>query len=152
MKETEVVKEFFETRDNGTPIQKHAIIGNLVLDGKVVEHDVLTFPHCAEVYGHLKALDRYIDELCRSFADHDVDQIDATTLHINAVHEHGCKLVAQALWLDTLDRNSWTTIRTTIGVSNDWSSIIQRLPIWIRNQLERFQREEVACAPTLPRF
>lgn len=81
--------------------------------GPAPRNEVLKQHHCLKAYPVLQAIDVRIDHIVANLGEsgHDVGQLMNDWQVLAA---HASKVMAQAIYLDTSDRNSWEAIRQTM--------------------------------------
>lgn len=106
---SKLFKEFFKTDADGKPVARFKINISTSVSASVLNPD-----HCALIYSHIHEIDKELERLT-SFIDNDVDEntLEKLINDIEKLARHGDKLISQAFYLDTKDRNSWATINQT---------------------------------------
>jgi hypothetical protein len=100
-----LLDELFETDAAGTPVTKF----QMEVDPGP-RKEIKTLHHALYALPKLEAIDARMDEMLTSLGTrgHDVNVIMD---EVESLQAHGRKIMAQALYLDTTDRNSWTAIK-----------------------------------------
>jgi len=103
-----LMAEIFKVDETGKPQAEFEI-----LTGPAPGNDILKQHHALKAFPALKAIDDYIDDIVANLGENgkDVGQLMNDWQVLSA---HASKVMGQAIYLDTSDRNSWTSIRQSM--------------------------------------
>lgn len=103
------LKELFETDGTGKPVAKYAIRTENDANGrsqiKNPDHSVLVLSHLQQM---TKEMDRILDEIAEMKGGD--ESVHISMQRLDDLNLHGQKLLSQAFYLDTADRNDWKTV------------------------------------------
>lgn len=135
-------KGFFRLDDSGKPEKKFHI---RVSDGPAQE--IVSPKHSLDVLDHLGRIDKRMSELVDSFGQRLARDTHAAYDELLRLHAHASQLFAQAIYLDTADRNSWETIRMVYAPGGEpatFSSRYHDLKQFWNGKLDREHKSESA--------
>lgn len=135
-------KSFFRLDDAGKPERKFHI---RVSDGPAQE--IVSPKHSLDVLDHLRCIDTRMSELVESFGQRLARDTHAAYDELLRLHAHASNLFAQAIYLDTADRNSWETIRMVYAPGDEpatFSSRYHDLKRFWNGKLDREYKSESA--------
>lgn len=104
MKPNPLLIELYETDEAGKPKPLFEI-----KHGPPPQKSQLILHHALHALPALEAIDKRIDEILSSLGKRG-QSVTELMDEMEALQIHGCKLVAQTVYLDTSDRNSWLSI------------------------------------------
>lgn len=133
-------KSFFRLDDSGKPERKFHI---RVSDGPTQE--VLCPKHSLDVLDHLRRIDTRMSELVEAFGQRLAKDTHAAYDELLRLNAHASDLFAQAVYLDTADRNNWETIRMVyapVGEPVTFSSRYDDLKRFWNGKLDRDYKAE----------
>lgn len=128
-------KSFFRLDASGKPERKFHI---RVSDGPAQE--IISPKHSLDILDHLQRIDLRMSELIEAFGQRLAADSHAAYDELLRLHSHASELFAQAVFLDTADRNSWEKIRSVYvkgGEPPQFSSRYHDLKQFWRGRLER---------------
>ena len=99
-------ESFFRLDPSGKPQKKFHI---RVANGP--DQDIVSPKHSLDILDHLRRIDARMSELVASFGQRLAKDTSAAYDELLRLHAHASEQFAQAIYLDTADRNDWEAIR-----------------------------------------
>jgi hypothetical protein len=135
-------KSFFRLDHTGKPERKFHI---RVAEGPAQE--IVSPKHSLDVLDHLRRIDARMSELIDTFGQRLARDTHSAYDELLRLHAHAAELFAQAIYLDTADRNNWEKIRMVYvpgGEPTTFSSRYDDLKRFWNGKLEREHKAESA--------
>jgi hypothetical protein len=106
----ELYQNHFKVDDDGRPTPMFKIH---VKEG--LRREIINYDHSAYIFPFLKKIDRWVNQQLNKI-NQSMSQVEADKLvnECETLNKHAHKLVGQAYYLDTADRNSWQSIKQVI--------------------------------------